>query len=181
MPVFAKRFLSVALIAGFCFHFGFIFICASPIKTAHPKINFLSNQYCTPFIYQNWSLFVPAPKTTLKLFVRYKTEKGWSSWNDVLQTQILKNKNNRITGHENTVLLFSNALHYALNSFPDQSSFNIGPKNDMNFFILKYEIDQYLKLKVAIKENTHYEILINTNVANQSVSHYIKYLNVASN
>lgn len=176
MSILAKRILSLALIGSLCMHISFVLIYASPLKLWFPKINFISTYYNSPFLYQNWSLFVPVPRSVQNLYVRHQTKMGWSDWEDILNKEIMKHKKNRIYGNENVVLLLSNALHYAFNALPSISSVYIEKQKSKEFLVLRHEVAQYLKLKEAVAVNTSYEVLITSTKENHTVSHYFKSL-----
>ena len=87
-----KRIFAVVLAIALCFHFIMLFIYCSPIKIRNQKLNFLSHLYVYPVFHQNWILFVPAPNTEMKLFVRYKTNYQFTNWQNILNNEIINHK-----------------------------------------------------------------------------------------
>ena len=87
-----KRIFAVVLAIALCFHFIMLFIYCSPIKIRNQKLNFLSHLYVYPVFQQNWILFVPAPNTERKLFLRYKTNYQFTNWQNILNNEIINHK-----------------------------------------------------------------------------------------
>ncbi|MES2761069.1 MAG: DUF5819 family protein [Bacteroidota bacterium] len=154
------------MIAVYCF--------PHPIK--NPKIRFINKQYIYPIFHQNWGLFVPAPDTERKLFMRYEKNNGFTDWQDILSQEVIKHKQNRLSGNETRVLLLSNSLIYALNSLDEQPSsvFKAGISNK-ELKVLQFEVEQYLKSKYQLNGRIGYELLI-TSSGQQSKAFYLQNL-----
>lgn len=174
-----KRFISIVLVMFIAVHFILVFVYASPIKINSKKLTAVSFMYVYPVFQQNWELFVPAPDIERKLFVRYKTQDGFSDWQDILSQEIMNHRKNRALGNETKVLLFSNSLIYVINSLYDVPSCILSKKpNDAAFKVLEFEINQYLKSKLNIKTTTRYELLMISKTDVKTDSYYVKALSV---
>jgi hypothetical protein len=148
----------IALAIGF--HFMWISVYCFPQHGNNTKIGILSRLYVYPIFQQNWALFVPAPDTERKLFVRYKTENTFNRWEDILGREISIHKQNRLLGNESKVLLLSNSLIYELNSLNDEQSFISNKKNNSEFKVLQFEVEHYLKSEYHTNLQTEYELLM---------------------
>jgi hypothetical protein len=157
----AKGLFAIILALTLCFHFVMVFIYCASLKIHNAKLNFLNNLYVYPVFHQNWNLFVPAPNEERKLFVRYRTNKEFSNWEDILSREIVDHKQNRLLGNEARVLLLSNSLIYELNSLDGKESciFNNRPSNN-EFKVLQFEIEKYLKLEYDLDTAIDYELLL---------------------
>lgn len=174
-----KRFISIVLVMFIAVHFILVFVYASPFKINSKKLTAVSFMYVYPVFQQNWELFVPAPDIERKLFVRYKTQDGFSDWQDILSQEIMNHRKNRALGNETKVLLFSNSLIYVINSLYDVPSCILSKKpNDAAFKVLEFEINQYLKCKLNVKSTTPYELLMISKTNFKTDAYYIKTLRV---
>ena len=174
-----KRFFVFVLALIMCGHFVFVFVYASPIKITSKKLTAISFIYVYPVFQQNWELFVPAPDVERKLFVRYRTENGFSNWQDILGQEIMNHRKNRILGNETKVLLLSNSLIYVINSLYDVPSCILSKKpKDAAFKVIEFEINQYLKSKFNVTAHTSYEILLISQNKKKISAYYLKNLTI---
>lgn len=173
-----KRIFIIVLAAFLCLHFGMVFIYSSPIKLSNKKLDFINHLYVYPVFHQNWNLFVPAPNVERKLFVRYQINHQFSDWKDILGNEIANHKNNRLSGGEAKVLLFSNSLIYELNYLIEKKSFatSIVPSNS-EFKVLRFEIERYLKSRFNCKDNI-YELLVVEEGIDKTRAYYFQTLTV---
>lgn len=174
----SKRLLTIMLIGGLCVHFSMVIIFAAPLQIKKQKISYISSFYCYPFFQQSWGLFVPAPNSERQLFVRYKTSNGWSEWEDILQQEYLHHRENRLAGNETIVLLLSNSTHYAASDMGGKQCVYQEMSSKKELQVLNHEINQYLKNKYELRQNTEYEVLITNKKSSKTSSSYFKFLKI---
>ncbi len=142
------------------FHFVFVIIYASPIKSTNLKLIGYSQKYVYPYFHQSWSLFVPTPKN--KNYILIKTQNK-SEWKILFPINLTSLSKANFIGSDAISLLFSNALIYELNVLPQKSTiYNLKPTNQ-EFEILNHEIYSYLKQNNFINDTSKYEILLFSN------------------
>lgn len=173
----SKRFISISLVSVLGLHFAALFICSSPLTIHNPQVNFIAKTYTGPFFRQNWNLFVPAPKSQHYLFVRYKNKGSWTGWKDILGNCVENNRQNKFSGNEALVLLFSNSLIYFLNKVPSPGLYRQAPAF-MEFKVLNHELSRYLALQEKLKVGQEYEVLIYSKEPGSHKSFYIQSLSV---
>lgn len=179
MNLATKRLLSIVLVVALCFHFLFILLYTFPVKIKNPKLNFISHLYVYPLFNQTWELFVPAPSYQHKIFVRYKTGNEFGYWQDILSQEIMNHRNNRILGNETRVLLLSNSMVYELNTLQNITSCIYSkPPINIEFEVLRYEINQYLKFYNHLSNNVPYELMLVSSKDKESSVYYIKSLTI---
>lgn len=160
-----KRILILVLATILCLHFFLITINTSPFTINECRLKTISRMYVYPVFYQNWSLFVPVPNLKNSIYVRHQTQTGYTNWKDILSYEIDEHKANRLIGQESIYLLFSNSLIYELIDLSESSTkvYLEKPKN-ISFYILHFEISQYLKANDFVKSGTPCEyLLVSTN------------------
>lgn len=172
-----KRLFAIVLVGLLCLHFFLIFIYCTSLKIKNQKLNYICNLYIYPVFHQNWGLFVPAPNTQRKLFVRYKNNNEFTNWQDILNLEIMNHKKNRLLGGETKVLLLSNSLIYELNSLDGVSShiYNKKPINK-EFEVLQFEVNQYLKNYFKVYTNTKYELMLVSTQPDKNTAYYMQSL-----
>lgn len=177
MNSITRSFFAFVVVLALCFHFMFILIYSSPIHIKSPKINFLSHLYVYPFFDQNWELFVPAPNEQHMIFVRYKVGNKYSNWQDILSQEIMNQRENKVLGNEARVLLFSKAVIFELIKLNGSPSaiFKNAPTN-IEFEVLKHEINQFLKSESNVAEMCEYEIMLTSLQHNHYNAYYFKNL-----
>ncbi len=142
------------------FHFVFVLIYASPIKSTNSRLIGYSQKYVYPYFHQSWSLFVPAP--TNKNYILIKTQNK-SEWKILFPLKLTSLYKTPFIGSDAISLLFSNALIYELNVLPQKSTiYNLKPTNQ-EFEILNHEICSYLKQYNIIDDTLMYEIRLLSN------------------
>lgn len=179
MSQLTKRLFAIVLVTLVGFHFLMVLVYGLHYKTGNEKLNFVNKRYVYPVFHQNWNLFVPAPNADRKLFVRYKTDKGFANWVDILSTEVIRQKQTKVLGNEARVLLLSNSLIYELNSLDTVKScvFNDKP-NNAEFKVLQFEIEKYLRLEFQLSGSTEYELLLMSEEKQSIKSYYIKSLTI---
>jgi hypothetical protein len=173
-----KQLLAIVFMAVLCLHFGLVFLFAAPLKLKNEKVTYLSSFYCYPYFQQSWGLFVPAPDAQHQLLVRYKKQNQWTSWTDILQAEYLKHRTNRLSGGETVVLLLSNSTHYALNVLPEKQTLHKQMHDKKELQVLRYEIEQYLKIYEKLASKTDFEIIIINKTPNKTQANYFKFLKI---
>lgn len=68
------RVILAFLCLGFLFfHFTATYLYTSPLKNhTYKKVHYVVNGYIHPLFWQNWSLFVPAPKDNKKILISFR-------------------------------------------------------------------------------------------------------------
>jgi hypothetical protein len=157
MSNLVKYFLLLSLSCILVFHFVFILIYASPIKSNNSKLSGYSQKYVYPLFHQSWGLFVPSPIN--KNYILVKTQNN-SEWKILFPINLTSLSKAPFIGSDAISLLFSNALIYELNVLPNKSTiFNSKPTNQ-EFEILNHEIRAYLKQHNKIDDTSKYEITL---------------------
>lgn len=176
MSDFVKRLLSILLISGLSLHFCIICCYVSPIKISSVKLQFFSSYYVYPFFHQQWALFAPIPKKQMALYVRYKLNNQWSDWENILQKQINIHQANVTKGNEIKVLLFTNSLTYFFNSQQVEKQLYTQVIDDVNFQIIKYEVEHEISQCGKIQGITNFEIIATCKEDTTSKAYYFKNL-----
>lgn len=135
------------------FHFVFILIYTSPIKSTNSKLVGYSEKYVYPYFHQSWSLFVPTPTTNNILYVKTKSNPKWQ----VLFPLRLKS---RFIGNDAISLLFSNAIIYELSNLPPESTYYKYKPSNIEFEILNKEITALLKQHYNLKAYDSFDLLL---------------------
>ena len=177
MNSLTKRLFAIVLVCFVSIHFTLMFFYCLPINLKNEKVSFISRLYIYPVFHQNWGLFVPAPNEERRLYVRYKVNNEFNSWEDILAREINAHKNNRVVGGEAKVLLFSNSLIYELNSICDKSSTVFSSKQtNKEFQVLEFEVNQYLKSQFNVATHTEFELLLVSISENRNMAYQFKNL-----
>ena len=160
MSNLVKYCVVICLSCILAFHFVFVIIYASQIKSTHSKLIGYSQKYVYPYFHQSWSLFVPSP--TNKNYILVKTQNK-SEWKILFPINLTSLSKTPFMGSDAISLLFSNALIYELNVLPNKSTiYNLLPTNQ-EFEILNHEIYSYLKQHNTINDTSKYEICLLSN------------------
>lgn len=178
MSDFFKRIFSIAIISGLCLHFCLIFIYASPFNLKSEKLKFISWYYIYPYFHQQWSLFAPTPKKHMALYVRYKISNNWAAWENLLQKHINQHQSNVLMGNETTVLLYSNSLIYLINTLGSEKQVFTTEPADINFQIVKHEVQNEIKNYGQIPAPTNFEIIVTSHENNTTKTGYFKNLSL---
>ncbi|MEZ4936539.1 MAG: DUF5819 family protein [Crocinitomicaceae bacterium] len=92
-------------------HFSATFLFTSPLKNhENENIHYVVNGYMHPLFWQNWSLFVPAPKDNKKIEIAFKEEKGYTEFKDPLENAYRVFKWLRYGPEGKIILGFDNTL-----------------------------------------------------------------------
>jgi hypothetical protein len=178
MSDFFKRLFSIVIVSGLCFHFCLIFIYASPFKLKSKKLKFISWYYTYPYFHQQWSLFAPTPEKHIALYVRYKTNNNWSAWENLLQKHINQHQANVLMGNEATVLLYSNSLIYLINTLNSDKQVYTREPTDVNFQIVKHEVQNDINSQNQIPPLINFEIIITCHENSTTKTVYYKNLSL---
>lgn len=157
MSNLVKYFLLLSLSCILVFHFVFILIYASPIKSTDSKLIGYSQKYVYPLFHQSWGLFVPSPINKNYILVKTGNNSEWRILFPINLTSISKTP---FIGNDAISLLFSNALIYELNVLPNKSTIYYLKPTNQEFEILNHEIFSYLKQHNNIDDTSKYEILL---------------------
>lgn len=176
MSVLAKRVISVLSLGLLSIHFFLVFIYTSPIRQSPLKLRVLAAYYISPFFHQNWRLFVPAPNTERRLYVRYLENNKWSDWEDIFRKQVNEQRDGVILANEEEVLGLSLSLVY-LSDTEDQSQkiFDKEPSK-FNFQVVKKAAKQYLINHKSLKNPQKFEILFSQISGDYQANYYYKNL-----
>jgi hypothetical protein len=171
-----KRLFTILLPGILCLHFFLVVMYCNPVKPEPSKLTGLTKLYIYPIFHQNWGLFVPAPDVRRRLFVRYDNGNGFTGWEDILENEIYERRRNPWSGNDARVLLFSNSLIYELNLLDGKPSQILEGQTNMEFIVLQFEVNQYLKLK-HVKKQAAFEMLLASS-GKESKAYYIPNLTV---
>ncbi len=171
-----KNILSVIFLTGLLIHFSFVFVFTSPLFN-NKRLKGISQNYCYPYFYQSWSLFTPVPTCKHQVFVRYYQNNEWSHFEDIFTKEQNKHQKNRFLGNENIVLMFSNSLSYLQPFLLSKSAIHLFPSTK-EIDIVLFELNQYLKMNMHLKENTNYQVLFVTTQKSTVTTHYFNYLTI---
>lgn len=152
------------------FHFIFILIYASPVKSINSKLVGYSQKYVYPYFHQSWSLFVPTPTTNNILFVKTKSNPKW-------QVLFPLRKKNRFIGNDAISLLFSSAIVYELSKLPCKSTFYKYKPSNIEFEILNKEITALLKQQYNLKASDSFDLLLLSSNNKEGFSYLFENLN----
>ncbi len=170
MYLISKKIITVCFLSVFVIHFTFVFFATSPLKI-NGKPTTISKFYCYPFFYQTWSLFAPAPTINYQLFVRYKTNVGFTNWQNIFENALQRHKKNKLVGNENIMLLFSNSLNYAISNMQTKSVIKLNATTTSQTILL-FEVNQYLKLNHQLKKGNEFECIVFANKSKSPVANY---------
>lgn len=112
------RLILAFLCLGFlCIHFSFTFLYTSPLKNhKNENLHYFVNGYIHPLFWQNWSLFVPAPRDNKKIEISFQeTDSSFSEYYDPLTNYKSVNKWLRYSPQGKVILGFDNALWWVYN------------------------------------------------------------------
>ena|ERR1700752_3912530 len=171
MSLLTKRILSICCLSILLVHFSFVFIYASPIRTAPLKLRVLSSYYIGPLFHQNWRLFVPAPNVERRLYVRYLDNNTWSDWDDIFRKQIDEQRKGMILANEEEVLGFSLSLVYLSNTVTETQKVFVSEPDEFNFKVVKKAARQYLLNNKELKNPQQFEILF-SQISKEGQSNY---------
>ncbi|MES2514519.1 MAG: DUF5819 family protein [Bacteroidota bacterium] len=152
-----------------------VFEYCFPQSDKASRLERISHLYIYPVFQQNWGLFVPAPSTERKLFIRYKMGSNFTPWEDILSNEIVAHKKNRLLGNEARVLLLSNSLIYELIALDSVKScvFTTVQQNK-EFKVLQFETQRYLKLQHRLTSVINYEVLLVSKGKEGNKAYYMK-------
>lgn len=107
------RLLIAFLCLGFLFvHFGITYLFTSPLKNhKNEDIHYVVNGYMYPLFWQNWSLFVPAPRDNKNITISFKESEGtYSDFIDPLEKHYSAFRWLRYSPQGKVILGFDNSL-----------------------------------------------------------------------
>lgn len=156
-----KKLLTIVLLLGIAWHFSLIIVYEAPfLKNKSGKLSALAFSYVYPYFHQSWELFVPAPKANHFLYVRYQQENTWSTWSDILNEEIIHQKQRIIKGDEMVVLSISTVFHYAKGALTQTNFTSQNTHLNTEVYILNYLVNNYLVNKYGLKQGTSYEFIL---------------------
>ncbi len=171
-----KNGLSIVFIIGLFIHFSIVFLFTAPLLN-HTSLKGYSQTYCYPYFYQSWSLFTPIPTCKHQVFVRYFKNNQWSDFEDIFTHEQALHQGNRFSGKENMVLLFSNSLSYLQPFLLTKSAIHQQSTTKETDIVL-FELNQYLKLRYALHDETNYQVLFVTTQNASTKAHYFDHLTI---
>ena len=115
-----KKIRLIAAFLGLSFlllHFTIIYLFTSPLKEhKNEDIHYVVNGYIHPLFWQNWSLFVPAPKDNKNIEISFKeSENTYSDFIDPLADYYSIFKWLRYGPQGKVILGFDNSLWWVYN------------------------------------------------------------------
>ncbi len=178
MSGYAKRIVSLLLLAFLAFHFLFIIHYSSPVKITGKTFNAITALYGYPYFHQQWTVFVPTPVKKFDLYLRKGSALHWQPWINVTQGLINKNRLKVFSGRETEVLLITNSINYL--------SYDIGEINKVfaekpslpSFTVLEYAVRHYFKHHKHFEKDKNYEMLLITASAGKTTAYYFKNLSL---
>ncbi len=98
-------------------HFSITYLFTSPLKNhQNENVHYVVNGYIYPLFWQNWSLFVPAPRDNKKIEIKFKEAEGqYSDFIDPLEKHYQVFNWLRYSPQGKVVLGFDNALWWVYN------------------------------------------------------------------
>lgn len=173
----SRRIFAIVLGMGICIHFFLIALYCLPYSLKTQKLNVVSSMYAYPVFNQNWCLFVPPPTAQNRIFVRYQTVNGYSNWVDILEQEIIAHKSHPLIGYESVYLLLSNSLIFEFGPLMEKKTLIYDKKpTNIEFEVLNFEINRYLKLKHGLLNKQSYELLLISSDKVSTDAFYIKSL-----